>query len=62
MLFHELLEIWYTRKGWKPFRFQQELAASIEAGQHGILNAPTGSGKTYAMFLPALCVAMERKK
>lgn len=45
---------WMTTRGWKPFRFQRECWEALADGRHGMLNAPTGSGKTYALFLGAI--------
>ena len=36
------------------YDFQHELATAYLQGYNGILNAPTGSGKTYAMWLPVI--------
>ena len=46
---------WFRQKNWKPFPFQQEAWAAYLAGESGLVNAPTGSGKTYSLFFgPAL--------
>jgi len=45
---------WYKAKGWKPFEFQKEVWDLFQNGYHGLLNAPTGSGKTYALWLACL--------
>jgi len=37
-----------------PFQFQQETWQHIAAGQSGLVNAPTGCGKTFSVFLGAL--------
>jgi ATP-dependent helicase Lhr and Lhr-like helicase len=50
----EIIEKWFGRKGWKPFPFQYETWESYLQGKSGILNAPTGSGKTYSMWIPVL--------
>lgn len=44
----------FNNRGWKPFLFQQDTWASYLEGNHGLLNAPTGSGKTYALFFAVL--------
>lgn len=44
-------ENWFRGKGWNSFLFQRECWQHITAGKHGLLNAPTGSGKTFAVFL-----------
>ena len=51
----ELLEIaenWFQEQDWKPFPFQKESWNAFLEGKHGLLNAPTGSGKTYALWFP----------
>jgi len=51
----ELLEIaenWFQEQDWKPFPFQKESWKAFLDGKHGLLNAPTGSGKTYALWFP----------
>ena len=49
---------WFEGKGWKPFPFQKETWKAWLEGKHGLLNAPTGSGKTYALWVP---IAMSLK-
>ncbi|MCU0450654.1 MAG: ligase-associated DNA damage response DEXH box helicase [Bernardetiaceae bacterium] len=48
------LAAWLAAKGWQLQGFQQACLAAYLAGQSGLLNAPTGSGKTYALWLPIL--------
>ncbi len=51
----ELLSIaedWFQSKNWKPFPFQKNTWKAFLDGMHGLLNAPTGSGKTYALWVP----------
>jgi len=43
---------WFTGRGWKPFPFQTQTWTTFLQGKHGLLNAPTGSGKTYALWMP----------
>ncbi|AWH86604.1 ligase-associated DNA damage response DEXH box helicase [Flavobacterium album] len=43
---------WFTNRGWKPFPFQTQTWTAFLQGKHGLLNAPTGSGKTYALWMP----------
>ncbi|WP_439482479.1 ligase-associated DNA damage response DEXH box helicase [Cyclobacterium plantarum] len=47
-------EEWFTSKGWEPFDFQKECWKQYLEGKSGLLNAPTGSGKTMALFIPVL--------
>jgi ATP-dependent Lhr-like helicase len=52
---------WFRQKQWKPFLFQEQSWQAYLDGKSGLLNAPTGSGKTYALALPAL-MAMSNNK
>jgi ATP-dependent Lhr-like helicase len=40
--------------GWNAATFQLESWSAQERGEHGLINAPTGSGKTYAGLLPTI--------
>ena len=44
----------YKNRSWKQATFQEECLLHISHGQSGLLNAPTGSGKTYAIWLGIL--------
>ena len=52
---------WFQKKKWKPFPFQMEAWESYLSGRSGIINAPTGSGKTYSLLIPALLEGMSQK-
>jgi ATP-dependent Lhr-like helicase len=45
---------YFKQKGWNPFPFQIQAWKDYLDGKSGILNAPTGSGKTYALWFPVL--------
>lgn len=45
---------YFDNKGWQAHAFQKECAQKYFLGYHGLLNAPTGSGKTMALALPVL--------
>jgi ATP-dependent Lhr-like helicase len=45
---------WLAARGMHPFSFQEEAWENILAGESGLVNAPTGFGKTYSVFLGAL--------
>src|SRR5690554_2830729 len=47
-----IAEDWFQSKNWKSFPFQQKTWKAFLDGKHGLLNAPTGSGKTYALWVP----------
>jgi len=50
----KLAESWFEGQGWKPFAFQKQTWKAYLQGKHGLLNAPTGSGKTYALWIPVV--------
>ncbi len=45
---------WFETKGWTPFPFQEQAWEAYDQGKNGLINAPTGSGKTYSLFIPIL--------
>lgn len=45
---------YFEKKGWTPFPFQIETWKDFLDGKSGLLNAPTGSGKTFALWFPVL--------
>lgn len=45
---------WFESNGWKAHPFQIESWKAYLNGESGIVNAPTGSGKTYSLLIPAL--------
>ena len=53
------LESWYEKRGWKVFDFQRSSWLHYMAGNHGLINAPTGSGKTYAALGGPIAAALE---
>ena len=45
---------WFAGRGWRVRRHQAEMLVADDAGQHALLVADTGAGKTLAGFLPTL--------
>ncbi len=45
---------WFEHQGWKAFPFQENTWKAYLDGYSGLVNAPTGSGKTYSLLIPAL--------
>lgn len=45
---------WYRSREWKMFAFQKECLDYYFEGKNGLLNAPTGSGKTFALGVPIM--------
>jgi ATP-dependent helicase Lhr and Lhr-like helicase len=48
------VEAWFHSQGWTPMAFQKETWAHVIDGKSGLVNAPTGSGKTYSLFIGIL--------
>ncbi|MBB5689118.1 ATP-dependent Lhr-like helicase [Roseomonas alkaliterrae] len=45
---------WFAARGWTPRPHQLALLEAARRGEHALLLAPTGGGKTLAGFLPSL--------
>lgn len=46
---------WFSSREWEVFDFQREAWDAFAEGKSGLVNAPTGSGKTYSLMVPSLC-------
>lgn len=51
---HKILASWLKSKNWKLASFQKETIDAFSEGKSGLVNAPTGSGKTYSLWFPIL--------
>ena len=51
---YEKIRDWLQQKGLKPFTYQEEAWQHIIEGKSGLVNAPTGTGKTFSVFLGSL--------
>ena len=49
-----IIDGWMRGNGLRPFAFQEESWQQILDGESGLVNAPTGCGKTFSIFLGAL--------
>jgi ATP-dependent Lhr-like helicase len=45
------IESWFAAKGWQPFDYQRQAWAAYRDGRSGLVHAPTGMGKSYAVWL-----------
>ena len=52
--FHPLMTRWFQNRIGRPTHVQQQAWPKIAAGEHLLITAPTGSGKTLTAFLWAL--------
>jgi ATP-dependent Lhr-like helicase len=57
--FQQKIENWFQKQGWTAFQFQKDTWEAYLSGKSGLLNAPTGSGKTYALWVPIIIELME---
>lgn len=53
---------WMETRGWKPQQFQLEAWNALAQGHHGLVNAPTGAGKTYSLLLPFILSFPDRQE
>jgi len=51
---HRIIEQWFESRHWLPFDWQRTVWQHCLDNKKGLLNAPTGSGKTFALFMPLL--------
>ncbi|WP_255014009.1 ligase-associated DNA damage response DEXH box helicase [Cyanobium sp. BA20m-p-22] len=45
------IEAWFERQGWTPLPFQRQCWQAYLGGESGLIQVPTGSGKTYAAVM-----------
>jgi ATP-dependent Lhr-like helicase len=45
------IEAWFALQGWTPMPFQRQAWNAYLAGESGLIQVPTGSGKTYAAVM-----------
>jgi ATP-dependent Lhr-like helicase len=51
---YKVVTEWLAQKGFQPFLFQEETWQHILDRKSGLVNAPTGCGKTFSVFLGAI--------
>lgn len=51
---YQCIVSWLSSKALHPFAFQEEAWEQIALGNSGLVNAPTGCGKTFSVFLGTL--------
>ena len=51
---YKIINEWLQQKGNQPFLFQLQTWQEIQRKKSGLVNAPTGFGKTYSVFLGAV--------
>ncbi len=53
---------WFRKRNWEPFPFQLEAWHAYLDGLSGLVNAPTGSGKTYSLIVPVVLEYLNNTK
>ena len=48
---YRVIKDWFTSKQFAPFTFQEETWQHLINGKSGLVNAPTGCGKTFSVFI-----------
>ena len=51
---YTIIQQWLATKAFKPFIFQEQTWQHIAHAKSGLVNAPTGCGKTFSVFIGAL--------
>lgn len=51
---YRVINEWLSSRGFHAFEFQEQAWQEICRGESGLVNAPTGCGKTYSVFLGSL--------
>ncbi|MBL7728789.1 MAG: DEAD/DEAH box helicase, partial [Dinghuibacter sp.] len=51
---YKVIVRWLSEAGCKPFAFQEAAWQHLVNGESGLVNAPTGYGKTYSIFLGSI--------
>ncbi|HEX6193831.1 MAG TPA: ligase-associated DNA damage response DEXH box helicase [Chitinophagaceae bacterium] len=51
---YNVIRKWLSSQDRQPFAFQEQTWQQIISGKSGLVNAPTGCGKTYSVFLGSL--------
>lgn len=51
---YDIIYKWFASKNLTPFAFQEETWRQIMQSKSGLVNAPTGCGKTFSVFMGAL--------
>lgn len=51
---YQVILLWLRKNNRRPFAFQEKTWQAIINGESGVVNAPTGYGKTFSVFLGAI--------
>ena len=51
---YKVISGWMAARQFRPFAYQEEAWQHVITGESGLVNAPTGTGKTFSVFLGAV--------
>src|SRR3954447_7190482 len=51
---YKIIRKWFSSKSLAPFKFQEDTWQQLMIGNSGLVNAPTGCGKTFSVFMGVL--------
>lgn len=57
----DAIERWFGARGWKPWQFQRESWRAFRRGCDGLIQVPTGAGKTYGAYLGPLSILIDER-
>ena len=52
---------WFDQQGWTPLPFQRQTWEAYRAGRSGLIQVPTGSGKTFAAVMGPIARMLEQE-
>lgn len=58
----EQIRRWFAARGWAPWGFQEEAWAAYGRGESGLIQVPTGAGKTYAAYMGPLAMLIDEAR
>jgi ATP-dependent Lhr-like helicase len=54
------IEAWFSQQGWTPMAFQRQAWEAYLGGESGLIQVPTGSGKTYAAVMGPIAEMLQK--
>jgi len=53
---------WFDSRGWEAWQFQKDAWSAFRAGRDGLIQVPTGAGKTFGAYLGPLSTLIDEAK
>lgn len=58
----EQVRRWFSSRGWTPWAFQEDAWSAYARGESGLIQVPTGAGKTYAAYMGPLAELIDEAR